>query len=67
MRRFEVHATTSKHVPFDGMPDLRGVASWQNMLRRLVFIVGLGSVQISKSQLRHFRKPSDTTCIIFEY
>ena len=68
LRRFELHVTNSKHVPFDNIPDLRGVANWQNLLRRLVFLVGLDSIQISKSQYRHFIScGNDVICSVFEY
>ena len=65
--RFELHVTTSKHVAFDGIADIRGVEGWQNLLRQLVFIVRLDSIQISKSQYRHFRKPADVLCSVHEY
>ena len=68
IRRFELHVTTSKSVALIGMPDLRGVDGWQNLLRRLVFLVGLDSVQISKSQYRHFRScGNDVICAVYEY
>lgn len=66
-RSFEVHVTSSKHVPLMDIPDLRGVLGWQNLLRRLVFLVGLDSVQISKSQYRYFIKPGDSACSVYEY
>ena len=56
---YEVHVTDSRHVPFSDIPDLRGVLGWQNLLRRLFFVFGLESVQISKSQFRHFRGVSN--------
>lgn len=65
---FELHVTSSKAVAFEGMPDLRGVANWQNLLRRLIYIVRLDRIQISKSQYRHLRRfSSDTFCSVYEY
>ena len=67
IRRFELHVTGSKYPALMNVPDLRGVAGWQNLLRRLVFVVKLDRIQISKSQYRHFHKPGDVAVAVYQY
>ena len=69
-RLLEIHVTDHKspNLGIPRIPDLRGVRYWQNLLRKLLFIVQLDSVQISYNQYRHFRGlGNDYTVSIYEY